>query len=572
MKISFTIIQCDCISAISYRKDYFKKKAGKFSFLTILLLFLFSSISSSAFAQWTRVGSQLTGLSGGAPRISVVDSNIVWVAGGSIGASPKVYRTTDGGLNWVSLPAAGLPYFLTALAAKDSSTAFVADAGSADTNGGNAKLFKTTDAGLNWTIIDSSGGTSGFYDDIQFSKSNPQFGIAMCDPPDGPGGPFIINKTNDGGITWVKTNPPGVTNSFGLYYVSYPIDPMFYGFASLNVSSLLFTSYTTTDGGATWTLGNGDVGLVNWGDIVFNDDKQHGIMLGNDWPNIRISSNGGNDWTTLNTNTDLNGFSTASWVSGTNTVFICASVSPIVKKIIRSDDNGLTWQQQSTPDYSFRELDYVRYGNTIVGYAISNEGYVIKSIQDVSIVPVELTSFTANVSNEGNINLNWSTATEINNQMFYIERRNNNGSYKSIGYVTGHGTTSEPQEYFYIDKDVGAGTYFYRLKQIDFGGKYEYSDEIEVEVNEPLAFALKQNYPNPFNPSTIIKFSIPEKGHVKLSVYNLLGEEIAVLANEVKEAGFYEATFNAAYLPSGTYIYKIESNNALQVKKMMLLK
>jgi hypothetical protein len=187
-------------------------------------------------------------------------------------------------------------------------------------------------------------------------------------------------------------------------------------------------------------------------------------------------------------------------------------------------------------------------------------------------LPVELTSFTANVNYEGSVVLNWSTATEINNQMFEIERKNKNGQYAAIGYVNGYGTTTEPQEYSYIDNTVGTGTYFYRLKQIDFGGQYEYSDEVEIDLNGPLSFALEQNYPNPFNPSTNIKFSVPKSGQVKLSVYNLVGEEVSVLANGQLEAGFYEVTFNASNLPSGTYFYKLESPGAVHVKKMMLLK
>jgi len=197
--------------------------------------------------------------------------------------------------------------------------------------------------------------------------------------------------------------------------------------------------------------------------------------------------------------------------------------------------------------------------------------YVMSVTGDIT-VPVEFTSFTANVNAKGNVVLNWSTATELNNQMFEIERRNNEGQYSTIGYIDGYGTTTEPHEYSYVDNTVGTGNYFYRLKQIDFGGQFEYSDEIEVEVNGPLTFALEQNYPNPFNPSTNIKYSVPENGFVKLSVYNLVGEEVAVLVNDVMDAGFYEVTFNAANLASGTYFYKLESNGHVELKKMILLK
>jgi hypothetical protein len=187
-------------------------------------------------------------------------------------------------------------------------------------------------------------------------------------------------------------------------------------------------------------------------------------------------------------------------------------------------------------------------------------------------VPVELTSFKANVNNEGSVVLKWSTATELNNQMFEIERRSEVGQYTTIGFVEGYGTTTEPQEYSYIDNTVETGTYFYRLKQIDFSGQYEYSDEIEVEVNGPLTFALEQNYPNPFNPSTTIKYSVPENSFVKLSVYNLIGEEVNVLVSRQIDAGFYEIEFNGTGLPSGIYFYKLQVENIVETKKMILMK
>ncbi len=80
-------------------------------------------------------------------------------------------------------------------------------------------------------------------------------------------------------------------------------------------------------------------------------------------------------------------------------------------------------------------------------------------------------------------------------------------------------------------------TLYYRLKQIDTDGKFEYSKVIEVDLGSPTKFELSQNYPNPFNPVTTIKFSIPQPGNVKLTVYNLLGEQVAELVNGFREAG-----------------------------------
>jgi hypothetical protein len=186
-------------------------------------------------------------------------------------------------------------------------------------------------------------------------------------------------------------------------------------------------------------------------------------------------------------------------------------------------------------------------------------------------VPVELTSFAANViNNEGE--LNWSTATETNNQGFDVERMNASGTYEKIGFVAGFGTTTEPKSYSFIDSKLESGNYTYRLKQVDFDGSYTYSDEVNVDVEVPLEYALEQNYPNPFNPSTTIKYSIPEDGFVKLAIYNMLGEEVATVVNNVQKAGRYEINFNASNLSSGVYVYRIETVNFTASKKLMLMK
>ncbi len=188
-----------------------------------------------------------------------------------------------------------------------------------------------------------------------------------------------------------------------------------------------------------------------------------------------------------------------------------------------------------------------------------------------SIVPVELTSFNASITGT-NVLLKWTTATEINNSGFDIERRTQNSEWKKIGFVSGAGTTSEKQSYVFSDKNLNRGKYQYRLKQIDFDGTFEYSKTVEVEIVSPSKFELTQNYPNPFNPTTSISFTIPQAGNVKLAVYNLLGQEVAVLVNEFRDAGTYDVEFNASNLNSGVYLYKLEANGSTFTKKMTLLK
>ncbi len=193
------------------------------------------------------------------------------------------------------------------------------------------------------------------------------------------------------------------------------------------------------------------------------------------------------------------------------------------------------------------------------------------SVEDITVVPVELVSFTANV-NLRSVVLNWTTATELNNSGFEVERKYADGQFVTIGHVQGNGTTTERQDYLFTDANVEIGTYTYRLKQIDFNGSFEYSNEIFANVTAPVEFNLEQNYPNPFNPSTTINFSIAEPSFVKLAVYNLLGEEIKILKNENMNAGVYNISFDASSLPSGIYLYKIETVQYTSAKKMMLMK
>lgn len=88
----------------------------------------------------------------------------------------------------------------------------------------------------------------------------------------------------------------------------------------------------------------------------------------------------------------------------------------------------------------------------------------------------------------------------------------------------------------------------------------------------PKSFSLKQNFPNPFNPNTIISYSLDNNSVVNLDVYNILGERVKNIVNEYQTSGDYKVNFNAKELPSGIYFYKLESNNRVLVKKMLLIK
>jgi len=192
---------------------------------------------------------------------------------------------------------------------------------------------------------------------------------------------------------------------------------------------------------------------------------------------------------------------------------------------------------------------------------------------DCSVLPVELTSFSAIFMNNV-AQLNWETATEVNNYGFEIQRSANELEWAKVGFVNGHGNSNSPKYYSFSDNNViKSGKYFYRLKQMDIDGQFEYSDVVNVSFDMPdKEYKLNQNYPNPFNPSTTISYSLPEQTFVSIIVYNTFGEEVDRLVSDNKEAGIHSVTFNASKLASGMYYYKIETENYVATKKLLLLK
>ena len=191
------------------------------------------------------------------------------------------------------------------------------------------------------------------------------------------------------------------------------------------------------------------------------------------------------------------------------------------------------------------------------------------------VLPVELKSFTVQASGNS-VNLNWSTATEVNNLGFEIQKKVA-GEFVAIGFINGKGTTTEVQNYSYTDNNLQNGIYTYRLKQVDLTGSFEYSNEVNVDVIGPHYFSLKQNYPNPFNPSTKIEFNLASESKVTLKVFNLLGEEVATILNGNLASGNHSVNFTAQNLNSGVYIYRLDASGLngsvyTDIKKMTLIK
>jgi hypothetical protein len=192
-------------------------------------------------------------------------------------------------------------------------------------------------------------------------------------------------------------------------------------------------------------------------------------------------------------------------------------------------------------------------------------------IWGLDAVPVELISFNAEYY-DSKVNLEWITATENNCYGFEVQRKDEYTSYESIGFVTGNGTSTNRNIYNFRDSNLRGSKYYYRLKDISNNGEFNYSFEIQVDIPEISTFQLKQNYPNPFNPSTAIEYYVQKLSHVKLIIYNTIGQKVQTLVDGEKVPGLYAVEFNAANLPSGIYFYRLEATNFVETRKMILMR
>jgi hypothetical protein len=236
-------------------------------------------------------------------------------------------------------------------------------------------------------------------------------------------------------------------------------------------------------------------------------------------------------------------------------------------------------------------LDGVLEGQTVT-YTLSVEvsdpgGLSVKRTWTIIIgckapVPIELSRFVAQPSEEG-VLLSWATASETNNLGWNVYRSlAEDGAYVKVNdrVIPGAGTSSEMKMYEYLDHTAGSSTYWYYLEQINLDGTRTQSFRVstgptdvaeETRRELPTAFALR-NFPNPFNPATEIEYALPEERPVRLTVYNTVGQQVAVLVDAVRPAGVYRVTWRPQDLQSGVYVYRLDAGNFVQAKKMTYLR
>jgi hypothetical protein len=311
--------------------------------------------------------------------------------------------------------------------------------------------------------------------------------------------------------------------------------------------------------------------------------------------NFGMTSGAQNDFPKNHTNATITFTAPSNWrfnpgvgsgsVSGTAITFVSISVtsSTITFTYTRANTNssdaaitisGIQVQEIDGSTVSSGNIVVTAMSAAIAGVTLNSTNF--GTLSGDGTLPVEMTSFAA-MAVQHAAALSWSTATEVHNSGFAIERKQTslaNSAWKQIAFVAGAGMSNAPRDYSYVDAGLAPGSYAYRIKQINTDGSFEYHSAVEVMIGSvPMVLSLSPNYPNPFNPSTTIQFTVPENGQVTLKIYNVIGQEVATLYNGIAAAGqVQQVTFNASNLPSGLYISRLQYGNKSMMQKMMLEK
>jgi photosystem II stability/assembly factor-like uncharacterized protein len=524
----------------------------KIKLLTVFAIVFFVLLNDiNLFSQWI---TQTSGTTQRLRQVRAVDSSVVWICGNA----GIVLSTTNGGNYWIIKTPTDTLYTNYSIDAISDQIAWVTGTSTA---GVNFKIWKTTDGGNSWQVQYQN--SNGFANGIRFFDANN--GICFADPDPYPSTNWEILTTSNGGTIWNRVpeaNFPPADVAVGEYGVAGAIDIIgntIWACTWAGSGGTRNRIYKSTDMGLNWTVSYYTTVEESGSHYIAFSDTANGVDLSLNGE-LCLTSDGGTNWSVSNVYPITYKF--VANIPGTNEYIGVGNFG----LASYSTDGGSTWTPTTTGTLnSLYGVDATfKYA-----WAVGEVGTVIKSFN--TDLPVELISFTAEVFTN-DVNLNWSTATEINNRGFEIQRKFGTNDYLSLSFIKGQGSSQKIQSYSYTDENLKSGKYSYRLKQIDFNGTFEYSKTIEVELKSPNKFDLRQNYPNPFNPQTIINYQLAKETKVTLKIFDALGKEVVVLVNEVKPAGIYEVTFDSTNLPNGVYFYSLQAGNFSATKKLVYIK
>jgi photosystem II stability/assembly factor-like uncharacterized protein len=421
-------------------------------FFILFFIITFTGYQALHAQDWVLAGSVPS--PGTQPSISTIDGNTAWIGGGPAN-QPRVYRTTDGGLTWDSIPTDGFSKEVYCLWAVNLNTVFAGEGNLS----GNAKLFKTTNSGLNWVAILQTGNNEGFFNGIVFSKRNSGRGngIALAER---------IYKTSNYGTNWVmqQSGAVGVSNAHNSLMV---IDFDFYGFGLNNGASRI---KLTTNAGTSWAIQNVNLTGHYTSAISFLDNKLFGLSATSaSLPFISRTTDCGITWIPIDIGPGVTGNCFIKWIPETPIVYILGNNGGIKK----STDEGLTWTLMGTAGVTnLYHFDFERYNNNVVyGYAVSTNGSVIKLADSILII-MGNQNITAAAPDKYSLGQNYPNPFNPITTIKYSVPQNNINVKIAVYDLLGRETAvlvNETQnagnyEVTFDGSNLSSGMYFYKLQ------------------------------------------------------------------------------------------------------------
>jgi len=467
-------------------------------------------------------------------------------------ANRIIYKTTNGGENWLVLTNFPSDVFTSALNSLTFTDSPIGYAG-----GPPNRIVKTTDAGNSWYITNQSGLTDTIGSINKIFFISPTTGWAVTSR----GG---ILKTTDAGENWFAQLNAG---SYVIFNSIHFIDSL-YGWTA-NAAQWPFK---TTNGGAKW-IQQTSLNIFNTRDIYFIDSL---IGFTIKFLELCKTTNSGDSWfTQFNSQNAILSF---SWLSPTHGFIIGEGV-------YETNDSGNTWLEI----VDLRKIGLKKFHSptNYIGYSIGSLGVVLK-YEDTTYLPVPVLTATVNAINFGTIKIGTTKEDSVlvsntgastlhvsgiisSNQHFSFPRdtltlATSEETYLKITFIPVD--TSVQSGYIIITSNALSSP-----DTITVQGKGTDIVAVEDKMKNPLNYRLNQNYPNPFNPTTHITFEIPKQSEIKIILYDITGQEVKILVDQNLEAGYYSVTLNAKEYNSGIYFCRMTTSGGdMAVKKLTIIK
>jgi len=505
-------------------------KLSLFSVSIILLLFSTSLYSQTGWVQ------QNSGTGSNLYSITFTDIN----TGTAVGLSGIIRHTTNGGMNWFS-QMSGTSSTLYSVHFVNANTGTIVGSGGI--------IRRTINGGVNW--FPQTSGTSQTLKFVYFINSNT--GVIV-------GNNGIIRRTINGGINWFSQYSGTTSNLNSVYFIN------------ANTGTTVGTYGTvrkTTNGGINWFSQSVPTTTYELTSIYFLNASTGFITKSNYnyTRSIYRTTNGGITWNEIYTGS-VHTLRAVDFPSS-NSGYLMGDEGDIFK----SSDGGLTWSF-----FSAGVMNWFydgSFANENTGWVVGTGGIILKTTTGGVVVPDPPSNLIGFAISDTSIFLAWYD-NSTNETGFKIERSINSSS----NWVLIDSVGANVENYIDDNGLIPNNTYFYKVCACIFGANSSYSNVIFVYLTDikkisskiPEDYNLFQNYPNPFNPRTHIKFDLPKATNMKITIYDNLGRVISELVNKKLNAGRYEVEWNAPGNPSGIYFYKIETNDFIDVKKMVLTK